>query len=104
MSCATSCPSGRPVLNKDWRTVVVYQAVSIMVSLTDHLVQLLLCHLLAKGLHYVAELIHRDVAIVILVEDSERGQRSICYLLRPIQKGSTGGLFWFGASNVIWLT
>ena len=57
-----------------------------MVSLTDHLVQLLLCHLLAKGLHYVAELIHRDVAIVILVEDSERGQRSICYLLRQIHK------------------
>jgi hypothetical protein len=43
--------------------------VAILVSLTDHLIHLIVCELLADRSHDMTELSSRDEAIVITVED-----------------------------------
>merc|ERR1719152_309675 len=52
--------------------LVVNLAVTVNVSLADHLIDLLVGELLAKVGHDVAELSRRDEAVAILVEDTER--------------------------------
>ena len=49
-------------------TFVVDESVVILVCLADHLVELLLGHFLAEALHDVAQLLHREVPVVVLVE------------------------------------
>jgi hypothetical protein len=44
-------------------------SITILISLSDHLIDLIICQLLANGRHDMTELSSRDEAIVITIED-----------------------------------
>jgi len=52
-------------------TFVIDLTVTIDISLTDHLVDLLVCEFLAQICHHVTQLGRRDEAVAVLVEHSE---------------------------------
>lgn len=51
--------------------LTVNSSITILVSLSDHLINLVICQLLSNGCHDVTELSSGDEAIVITVKDLE---------------------------------
>lgn len=76
MSCTNSL-SGQAVLVcglgidgcPPWLRLTVDATITVLIGLTDHLVNLVVSELLADGGHDVTELGGRDEAVVVTIED-----------------------------------
>jgi hypothetical protein len=47
----------------------VDSSITILISLSDHLINLIICQLLANGCHDMTELSSRNESVVITIED-----------------------------------
>jgi hypothetical protein len=55
------------------RSPTVNASITILISLSDHLINLIICQLLANGCHDMAKLSSRDESVVVTIKDlSER--------------------------------